>query len=396
MTASPNKEQLVRGYSGRIFLLILLGTAAAFVGRNIFGPLLPAIIEDLGITSSDAGVALSVMWIAIAITQYPGGRLADQLSYKTVLVGAMGFLAIGFGVLMATTSYLGFVFGLIVMGLGAGFFTPSSYAQLATLFEERRGQAFGGYTASIDLGSAASGALAIAVLATATWRVSFLPVAIALIIVMVAMHVVHRGSYEFNVREVRLDFKATARTLLMNPAVRWAIVAYFMLNFVFQGVVGFLPAFLQFGKGLSSTLANNAFVGFFLFGAGVRLVSGHLGDQLRYLTVAAGAALIGAGGLLVLYFAETLPVIALGAAMLAAGLTGYPPVMNAYLMDRFSNSSMGGDYGAARTILILLGSMGPAYIGFLADTIDYNVSFLALVPFFLVNAAIILWLRRWV
>lgn len=126
MAEPAEEERLLTGYSGRVLVLILLGTMAAFIGRNIFGPLLPVIIEDLGITSSAAGFALSVMWVAIAVTQYPGGRLADQLSYKTVLVGAIGMLVVGFMLLILSSTYLGFVVGLTVMGLGAGLFTPSS------------------------------------------------------------------------------------------------------------------------------------------------------------------------------------------------------------------------------------------------------------------------------
>lgn len=394
MSESAEEERLLTGYSGRVLVLILLGTMAAFVGRNIFGPLLPAIIEDLGITSSSAGVALSVMWVAIALTQYPGGRLADQLSYKTVLVGAIGTLVAGFVVLIMSSTYLGFVVGLTVMGLGAGLFTPSSYAQLAALFEERRGQAFGLYTSSIDLGSALSGALAIGVLALVAWRLAFAPVVVALLVIMVAIHHFHAGEYATGVRDVRLDVRETLSRLFGDPRIRLALISYFTLNFVFQGVLGFLPAFLQFAKGLSSTLANNAFIAFFLLGAGVRVVSGHLGDRIRYLTVAAGAAVLGASGLVVLYFAQSLPLVAFGAALLAAGLTGYPPVMNAYLMDRFPSASMGGDYGAARSFLIFLGASGPAYIGYLAEQFDYNIAFVALVPFFVANAIIVLTIRR--
>lgn len=395
MSTTADEERLLTGYSGRIVILLLIATAAAFVGRNIFGPLLPAIIEDLGITSSEAGVALTIMWAAIAITQYPGGRMADQLSYKTILVSALALLTVGFGLLTVTSTYLGFVLSLIVMGLGAGAFTPSVYAQLAALFEERRGQAFGLYTSSIDIGSALSGAVAIGALALATWRVSFVPVAVAIVIVIVALHLVHRGEYVFDVFDVRLEFRETGSSLLGNPAVRWALLSYVLLSFIFQGVLGFLPAYLQFAKGLTSTLANNAFIGFFILGAGVRVVSGHLGDKLQYLTVAAGAAIVGATGLLIMYFADSLIVLALGTVLLAAGLTGFPPVMNAFLMDRFEDTSMGGDFGAARTIMILLGSIGPAYIGFLADEISYTVSFIALVPFFIACALIVLWVRRW-
>ncbi|WP_251341290.1 MFS transporter [Haloplanus halophilus] len=402
--ADATTEPLLTGYPGRILLLILAGTVAAFVGRNIFGPLLPAIIETLGITSSEAGIALTVMWASIAITQYPGGLLSDQLSYKTVLVGSIAILSTGFVILTGVTTYVGFVFGLVVMGLGAGLFTPSSYAQLADLFEARRGQAFGLYTSAIDVGTSLSGALATLVLAVATWRfagitvpttwhVSFAPVVAVLVLVAATLHVGHRGDYDLDLGACELNLRETVARILGNPLVRWAIVAYVMYSFIFQGILGFLPAFLRFGKGYSQTFANNAFIGFFLVGAVVRIVAGYLGDRMRHLTVAIGAALLGMAGLLVLFVAQsTVPLVA-GLGLLAVGITGFPPVVNAYLMGLFPDASMGGDYGGARTLLIFLGSLGPTYIGSVAQAFDYELAFAALLPFFLVSTVCLCWLR---
>lgn len=399
-----DREPLLTGYPGRILLLVLAGTVAAFVGRNIFGPLLPAIIENLEITSAEAGIALSIMWVAIAATQYPGGLLSDQLSYKTVLIGSIVTLSLGFVILSQVSTYDGFVLGLVVMGLGAGLFTPSSYAQLADLFEARRGQAFGLYTSSIDVGTSLSGALATSVLALATWQlsgvtiettwhVSFVPVVVVLIAVVVAIHVQHQGDYDVNITDCELETRETVARILGNPIVRWSVVAYVMYSFIFQGILVFLPAFLRFGKGYTQTFANNAFIGFFLVGAVVRVVSGYLGDRIRHLTVAIGASILGTIGLLVLSVAQSFVPLVVGLGLLAVGITGFPPVVNAYLMDLFPSASMGGDYGGTRTVLIFLGSLGPTYIGFVAQQFTYNVAFIALLPFFLGSTLILGWLR---
>lgn len=406
LTSTDGEEAILRGYSGRLLQLILAGTLTTFVGRNIFGPLLPSIIDDLAVTSGEAGVALTVMWISIGATQYPGGLLAEQLSYKTVLVGSMAVLCAGFGVLIGTGTYLGFLLGLVVMGLGAGMFTPSSYAQIADLFEARRGQAFGLYTSSVDVGTALAGGLATVVLglsawrvatytAEPTWRVAFVPVVVVLATVALAMHVFHRGAYDLDVSGCTVDLRGTLARVLRDPHVRWCVVAYVMVSFVFQGVLGFLPAFLSTGKGFSTTFANNAFVGFFLVGAVARNVVGYLGDRFTHLGVAIASAVWGAIGLGVLYTSQSIGPVVAGLGILAVGVTGFSPVMNAYLMNYFPDASMGSDYGATRTLLIFLGSLGPTYIGFLAGTFRYELAFVALVPFFLASALILLWLRRW-
>lgn len=403
-TITDGEESILRGYSGRLLQLILVGTLMAFVGRNIFGPLLPSIIEDLAVTSGEAGVALTVMWAAIAITQYPGGLLADQLSYKTVLVGAIAVLCVGFGVLIASTRYVGFLFGLAVMGFGAGMFTTSSYAQIADLFEERHGQVFGLYASSVDVGTALAGALATAVLGfttwrvaghtfESTWRISFVPVVLVLVAVAVAMHTFHRGTYDLDVTGCTPDIRGTLARVLQDPHVCRCVAAYAMVSFVFQGVLGFLPAFLSVGKGFSSTFANNAFIGFFLIGAVARNVVGYLGDRYTHLAVAVAAAICGALGLFILYVSQSFVPVVAGLGTLAVGVTGFPPVVNAYLMYYFPDASMGSDYGATRTLLIFLGSVGPTYIGFLVEKFTYEIAFVALVPFFVGSALILAWLR---
>jgi MFS family permease len=387
--ATETRERLLTGYSGRVMLLIVFGTAAAFAGRNVFGPILLSVRTDLGITSAQAGFALTVMWVAIAVMQYPGGRMSDQLSYKTVLVAGMSLLAIGFAVLTATASYPMFVAGLIVMGLGGGMFTPSSYAQLASLFEARRGQAFGIYAAAIDIGGALSGAIAIGALAVASWRMSFVPVVAALALVVVAMHLLHRGSYSLEVGEVRLEVRDTVKQLLGDRFVAPVIAGYVLHIVVYQGVLGFLPTFLESAKSFSQTNASNAFIAFFLIAAVTRVGSGYLGDRFRHLAVGTVAALIATVGLLVLVVSGSRPVTAGGLVLLAVGMTGYMPVVNASLMDRFPDTSMGGDYGAARSVFILLGSVGPTYIGVLGTRFDFETAFLALAPLTVLNALVV-------
>jgi len=386
------EERLLTGYSGRIMVLILLGTAAAFTGRFLVGPLLPSIIEDLGITASQAGFALTLMWIATALMQYPGGRMADHLTYKTVLVGGMSFLTVSFALLTVTRSYAVLVGALVVLGMGGGMFSPSTYAQLATLFERRRGQAFGLYTSSVDVGGSLSGLVTLGALAAATWRVAYAPVAVALGAVVVGMHFLHRGSYDFDLSSVDLRVRETVDQLWHDRVVRLVLLGYVLHSLVFQGVLGFLPTFLQTGKGFSSTVGAGAFTGFFLLAAVVRVVSGYLGDRIRYLTVATGAALSAVVGLVVMGLADTLPVVAAGIGLLSVGIAGYIPVVNALLMDRFPDASMGGDYGAARTVFTLLSSGGSTYVGVLAQRANYEVAFLGLVPFMFANTLIVGWL----
>lgn len=59
-------------------------------------------------------------------------------------------------------------------------------------------------------------------------------------------------------------------------------------------------------------------------------------------------------------------------------------------MDTFPDESMAGDLGATRTVYIGIGSVGPAYVGFVAGRLNYTVAFAGFVAAFLVGAVIIL------
>jgi len=86
---STGRERLLTGYRGRLLLLLSVGTTVVMATRLALAPVLPRVIEDLGISPGLAGVALSVMWAMVAVCRYPGGRLADWLSRKTVLAAGL-------------------------------------------------------------------------------------------------------------------------------------------------------------------------------------------------------------------------------------------------------------------------------------------------------------------
>jgi len=163
-TAEREGERLFTGYSGRLFLTVSLGWLFVQLGRQLVPPLLPNIIDDLAISSTRAGFALTMMWGVYALCQYPSGRLSDRLSRKTLLVGGLGLLVVGFSAIGVASSYPAFLVGAGVAGLGAGLYPTAARALVSDLFVDRRGQAFGLHTASGSLGNAAAAGLAVVAL----------------------------------------------------------------------------------------------------------------------------------------------------------------------------------------------------------------------------------------
>ncbi|WP_251327878.1 MFS transporter [Haloplanus pelagicus] len=386
-TPSDAEERLVRGYGGRLLLLVSLGWLTIQGGRLVLSPLLPSIIDDLGITPFRAGLALSTLWGLYALGQFPSGRLSDRLSRKTLLVSGLALATTGFAVLSAAVSFPLFLVGAAVVGVGAGLYPTAARALLSDHFEAKRGGAFGLHTASGDLGGGAAAGLAVAALAVATWRGAFLPVVGLLAPVAVVLHLTSRESYR--IEAVGLDVRGTGARLFATGRIRRLVVAYCLFAFAWQGTAGFLPTLLQAEKDFTPELASAGFAALFVVGALVKPTAGRLADRVRRGPVAAGTLGLGAAALGGLLVAETALLVGAATVVYAVGLMAFPPVMQSYLMDVFPTDSMGADLGLARTTYIGFGALGPSVIGFVAGRTDYVTAFVALVAA-LVAAALIL------
>jgi MFS family permease len=381
------------GRAGRLLALTSLGTVAAMGGRLVFAPLLPAIVDDLAISSAQAGVALSVLWACASLIQYPGGRASDELSRKTVLVAALGLMAVGTTAVSLVGSYPGLLVATACFGAGAGLYVPTSFAHIADLFDRRRGTAFGVNIASVNLGGLLVAVLASVVLATATWQTAFRALSVFLVALVAVMHLasdqpyVVRGGIEFRV-------VGTVRRLLSDVTLRRTMFAAALVAFCWQSAASFVPTFLLAEKGATTGFANAAFAGLFLTSLLVSPVAGRVGDRFGHRLVAAAGASLGAVGLLVLLAGGGRPALLGGTGLLGAGLATFWPSANTSLMSLFPDTNKGGDFGAVRSAYMTFGSLGPAFVGVVAGGPGYVPAFAGLAVSLVLGVGVLLSLGR--
>lgn len=388
---SPGQERLVSGYSGRLLILVALGAMGSQLGWLVLPPLLPEIIDDLGISSVQAGFGLTLLTLSAAAGRYPGGRLADELSRKTVIGGCLAAWIVGFGLLAVATTYPLFLVGVAVAGFGIGMYVPTAFAQLSDLFVRRRGQAFGINNAAYNVAGIAAPGLAFVVLLVGPWRLSFLLLVVGLVGLAGAVHTLHESEYVL--RRVRLGFRETVARTVFDPRVRLVLVVASLVSFVWNGSVSFLPIFLETERGLTSRTAGMAYATLFLVGVVATPVAGWVGDRfgaLRTIPVTIGFAVV---GLVVLTVAGTLSVVFVGVVTFAIGLLGFWPVMTAYMMSIFPEDSRGGDYGAIGTVYAGAGSLGPTYVGVAGQYGTYTIAYVGFVGCLLVCVGLVLSIR---
>lgn len=371
---SAQSERLLRGREGGVSVALAFGWFALLLGRETLPLLLPNIISDLSITDSQAGLALTVMWATYALCHYPGGRLSDRLTHKTVLLPSLLFTIGGFVLL----SFVGSVYGLLVavclIGIGGGAYYTANRGLLADTFVERRAEAFGVQIAAGSIGSAMASGLAIAALAIGTWQSAFvIPIALLVIVVLPIQHLV-REPIQFE--PVSIGVRNTIKNLTKPPEIRRILVVYVLFAFTWQGVMAFLPTFLRAEKDFSPELAGIAFASLYVVGMVMGPIAGNLGDAFDRIFVAAASLLLAALGLAALFVTANTALLFCCIIVFAVGIRSFPPVMQAFVFSRLPSESSAGDFGALKTVYTGIGSLGPLYVGIVASSMGYGIAFL--------------------
>lgn len=370
---STNDRSVWAGADGRVLVALSAGWLAVRLGREAIPPLIPTLIDDLQISPSTAGFGLTVMWLVYALSQYPGGRLSDGLSRKTVLAASLATLVVGFLALSVVSTYVGLLVGFVLVGLGAGLYFVPSRALLTDVFGERRGHVFGIQSASGSIGAGAAAGVTLVAVSIGVWQLSFLPVIGVLAVVLFAL--IRWADGEWVIGRVSLGLGRTGRRVLAVSRARSLLLAYVCVSFAWQGFLGFLPTFLRAEKAFSPTLAGAAFGSVFVVAIVVGPLAGRLGDAISRVFVGIVATAVAIAGLVVLIASGTAAVAVVGVVVVATGLRAYPPVMQAYLIGLFPNDSMAGDLGAMKTIWTGIGSFAPTYVGVVATRWNYELAF---------------------
>lgn len=367
------EERLAVGQSGQLFITMSAAWGILALGQQALPPLLPSIISGLEITPFLAGIALSVMWGGLAIFQYLGGRIANELSIKTALLAGIGILVGGFFLLSLTVSYPIFLFAMALLGIGGGVYLIAMRVAIAMLFVERRGQAFGINLAVGMGGNILAAGAATLIIAVTIWQALYLPLAVIIFGIGVLLHLWIPQSYRF--ARVPLQLSTTIARVFETRKMRVLVLVYGLYAIAWQGLIGFFPTYLQVVNSLPAVQANTAFAAIFLIGMVMSPVAGRLSDLYSRPLMGSISLIVTGVGVVILVLTSSVPGVVGAIVLLGIGLHGFPATMQAYLMDSFPDRSLGSDFGAFRTAYTGIGSIGPAFVGYLSEIANFPTAF---------------------
>lgn len=372
--------------------IAVVGTMTVIGGQFVVSPVLPEVIETFGLTPSTAGIGLTLLWAAVALAQYPGGRLVDAWTPKTVLVSAMGVAAVGMGLVLIAPTFELFVAGLVVFGVGTGALWPAIVAALSRSFASRRARAFSIHEVAINVGGIAAGGAAIGAIALGSWRLAFVPVLGLLIATAAVTHRRYDEPYRFG--PVRLDLVRTLGQLLGSRRAVSMLAVFTLLSVAWQGILSFLPTFLRAERGFGPTMASQAFTGLFVAGIAAALLVAPKGDRYGPIRLGGAVLVLGVVGLGLLVGTASVAGAVAGILLFGFGGTAVWPLMISALVDWLPEDRVGGGYGAYSTVFTTLGSLGPAVVGVVADVASFEVAFAGLGGCLLLAAGLLTWLAR--
>lgn len=358
------------------------------VARLVISPVVPAITNEFAVSTGAVGLALSAMWAAYALSQYPSGILADHFGERKIILLAVGLTAVASILLAASPTFSVFFLMTVGLGIGAGLHYTVATTFLAKHFEQV-GKAIGVHVAGGPLAGLIAPVAAVAVGVRYGWRSAMVLGALAAIPVFALFWwQIERTPVNRTPTNIRSHVDpGTVFGLLNRPEIRHTTILAIGGAFVWQATASFLPAFLIIYHGFTTGMAGVLFSIYFVIHGATQPLMGSLSDRIGRDATAAGAFSIGVIGYGALVVGDGLWIY-LAIPLVGLGMSWGAPVQTRFI-DYLSDSERATGFGLVRTVYMLLGSLGSVVVGGLADVVGWHVAFGLLVGILLLEVVLI-------
>lgn len=370
---SGHVRSIVRDLStdgrGWILLAVAIGWFFSLGSRMVYPVVLPQITVEFHIDYGIAGIVLSVLWLAYALMNIPGGLLADRLGERFVLVAAMATACVGIVLIVTAPSFAVFLLATVVFGVGCGLFGTTGTTILSDVYAARDTTAIGLTQAAGSIGMIVLPAAAGVVIVMFGWRLGIGYILPGFLLVAIGLWVMIPPRTSDPVGMTGDAWQETARRVanaLVDRTLILIVVALSCIGFVFQGLTGFLPVYLIDSKGFAQWEASLVFGLLFAGMIAGKVASGPVADRYGKRTALIGFAGTGAPTIVFLPLIDDVLLI-VGLVVVAGLMLGITPVAMAYVIQFAPDDIQGSVFGTVRTVFIGVGVLAPPVIGLLAD-----------------------------
>ncbi|WP_122091047.1 MFS transporter [Halalkalicoccus subterraneus] len=362
-------------YRTTVLALCTLAFFATMVARLVISPVVPAIEAEFGVTSTVTGVALTGLWMAYSLSQFPSGILADRYGERSVILAAIGLTALASGALALSPSIWVFLALTVCLGAVAGLHYSVATTLLTKEFENI-GSAIGIHNSGAPLAGLLAPLAAAAVASRIGWRYSIGLGALSAAPIFFLFAWKVRETEPARPNQPMRDRIALGplTELLTRPQIAFTALLAICFEFVWQATASFLPTFLVAHHGYSIGLASAFFSAYFVIHGLTQPTIGSLSDRFGREAVAAACALLGIAGYGLLVLGSSLLVVGAAITLVGTAMSWGAAVLPRF-MDYLSPEERGAGFGLVRTSYMLVSATGSAVVGSVADIASWGVAF---------------------
>jgi NNP family nitrate/nitrite transporter-like MFS transporter len=357
-----------------ILLLFWVMWYLAFSTRSILAPFLPIIEDEFAINHTTVGGLYLFTAIGGTLALLTAGSISSRIGYKRLIAISFVLASSALLGLYFANTYLSLSLWLLLFGLSGGFYVPCAIPLLTACFSRKHwGKAISFHETAAGLNVLTVPFLVAVLFSYMPWRGVFIVFSAAFFSAAVVFWFVSPDTR-------RQDSRTIGIFMFLHRTDFWIVLALWTMSAIgAMGIYSIVPLFLVNERDMAIDVANRVLslsrfggfigqigIGFFLDRYDTRKI-------IFFLTLFSGMALVGLGmvhsnGLLILmlFLQATFCVVFFPVGIVAISKLTEPDERSFYT----------GGIMAISTILGL--GLGPVFIGFIADTWNFQSSFLLL------------------
>jgi MFS family permease len=331
--------------------------------------LLTPMVEATGWSRTGISAAMTLAFLAMAVTAMPWGAAADRFGARpVVMAGALVFSA-SLWAASSVESLLGFqvCFGVLVGGAASAFFAPMM-ATVTGWFKTRRGLAVSLVSAGMGMAPVTMSPLAARLAESHDWRgVLSIMAGIVLAVTLPLALVLRRPPVEGIQAVDAPDAGMTVRQALRSPQFLVLVATNFFCCATHSGPIFHTVSYAQLcGIGALAAVSIYSVEG--LAGMGGRIGFGVMADRFGAKRVLVAGLLAQAFGAMGYFFARGLAEFYVEAAIFGFIYAGIMPLYSVLVRENFPMKMMATIMGGTAMAGSLGMATGPVLGGWIYDT----------------------------
>lgn len=386
-----------RSEKNRMLGLVSVGHGIAHWYNGMLSVLYPVLTTALGLTYSQVGLIDSSRGVVAVIVSLAGGYLADRLGRRQLV---LGLCLVSLGTFHAAVGFAEtFIIVLVLLALGSignSLWHPYAIPVLSTIFPKRKGMALALHDAGANTLHGLSPIVVGALLGVLGWRLvtqmHLWPGLVMGVLILLLLPALETPSWE---RVTQPDYRQALQTgILYNRQFLLASVVSACLTMGRIGLFTFLPLFLAFELGQSSTM-QGLYMGLLTFaGALIAPGAGALADRIGWWSVLFLGLLTASVATAALVFAQPGLLLFATIALLGVALFSTRSLIFVYVTSVTPEEVGGSSIGAIFSLNRLFGVVSPAIAGLIADTYGLRYVFYFFAALVFMGALLMLEVRR--